>query len=57
MYGFYCVAFTDDLFAGKTLLDYTNLFFPNENFDKDLTSTSRTLIYMVKVKEVSNRKK
>ena len=57
MYGFYCVAFTEDLFAGKTLLDYTNLFFPNENFDKDLTSTSRTLIYMVKVKEVSNRKK
>ena len=30
MCGFYCIAFTEYMLAGKTLLDYTNLFFPND---------------------------
>ena len=30
MCGFYCIAFTEYMLAGKTLLDYTNLFPPND---------------------------
>ena len=26
----YCITFMEYMFAGKTLLDYTNLFFPND---------------------------
>ena len=29
MRGFYCNAFIEYMLAGKTLLDYTNLFSPN----------------------------
>ena len=29
MCGFYCIAFTEYMFAGKTLLDYTSLFSPS----------------------------
>ena len=27
---FYCIDFIEYMLSGKTLLDYTNLFFPNE---------------------------
>ena len=30
MYGFYCIAFVEYKLAGKPLLDYTNLFSPND---------------------------
>ena len=30
MCGFYCIAFKEYMLAGKSLLDYTNLFFPND---------------------------
>ena len=30
MCGFYCIAFIEYRLAGKTLLDYTNLFSPND---------------------------
>ena len=30
MCGFYCIAFIEYIIAGKTLLDYTYLRFPNE---------------------------
>ena len=30
MYGFYCITFVKYLLSGKTLLDYTNLFSPND---------------------------
>ena len=30
MCGFYCIAFIEYMLAGKTLLDYTNLLFPND---------------------------
>ena len=30
IFGFYCIAFIDYMLAGKTLLDYTNLFYPND---------------------------
>ena len=30
MCGFYCIAFAEYMRAGKTLLDYTNLFSPND---------------------------
>ena len=32
--GFYCIAFIEYMLAGKTLLNYTNLFSPN-NYKKD----------------------
>ena len=28
--GFYCIAFIEYMIAGNTLLDYTNLFSPND---------------------------
>ena len=30
MYEFYCIAFIEYMLAGRTLLDYTNLFSPND---------------------------
>ena len=30
MCGFYCITFIEYMLAGKTLLDYTNLFSPND---------------------------
>ena len=30
MCGFYCIAFIEYMLAGKTLLDFTNLFAPND---------------------------
>ena len=30
MGGFYCIAFIEYMLAGKTLLDYMNLFSPND---------------------------
>ena len=34
MYGYFCIEFIDFMFAGKTLIDYTNLFSPYD-FDKN----------------------
>ena len=34
MCGFYCIAFVEYMLAGKTLLNYTNLFSP-KNYKKD----------------------
>ena len=33
--GFYCIAFMEYILAGKTLLDYTNLFFPDDYKNND----------------------
>ena len=30
MCGYYCIAFINYMLKGKTLLDYTTLFFPND---------------------------
>ena len=30
MFGFYCITFIEYMLAGKTLLDYTNLFYTND---------------------------
>ena len=30
IWGFYCIAFIEYMLSGKTLLDYTNLFSPND---------------------------
>ena len=30
MYGYFCIAFIDFMFKGKSLSDYTNLFLPND---------------------------
>ena len=34
MCGFYCITFAEDMLPVKTLLDYTNLFSPN-NYKKN----------------------
>ena len=36
MCGFYCIAFIEYMLAGKTLLDYTNLFSPNDYKKNDI---------------------
>ena len=35
MCGYFCIAFTDFMPKGKSLLDYTNLFAPNESEKND----------------------
>ena len=30
MCGYFCIGFIDFMFTGKSLLDYTNLFCPND---------------------------
>ena len=37
MCGFYCITFIEYILAGKTWLDYTNLFFPNDYKKNDKT--------------------
>ena len=34
MCGYFCIGFIDFMFKGKTLIEYTNLFSPN-NFEKN----------------------
>ena len=34
MCGYFCIGFTDFMFAGKTLIDYTSLFLPYD-FEKN----------------------
>ena len=34
MCGYFCIGFIDFMFKGKSLLDYTNLFSPND-FEKN----------------------
>ena len=31
MYGYLCIGFIDSMLKGKSLLDYTNLFSPNDH--------------------------
>ena len=38
MCGCYCIAFTEYMFAEKTLLDYTNLFSPNDYKENEKTT-------------------
>ena len=39
MCGFYCIAFVEYMLAGKTLLDYTSLFYQNYYKKNDKIST------------------
>ena len=36
MWGYFCIGFTDFMFAGRTLIDYTSLFYPYD-FEKNET--------------------
>ena len=35
MYGYFCIGFIDFMLKGKSLLEYTNLFSPNEHKKND----------------------
>ena len=35
MFGYFCIAFIDVMFKGKSLTDYTNLFSPNNFLKSD----------------------
>ena len=37
MYGYFCIAFIDFIFKGRSLTDYTNLFSPNDFKKNDHT--------------------
>ena len=38
MCGYFCIGFIEFMLKGKSLLDYTNLFFPNDYEKNDKTS-------------------
>ena len=50
MCAFYCIAFIEYIIAGKTLLDYTNLFSPNDYKKND------KIIYMYSEDKNGKRK-
>ena len=35
MCGYFCIGFIDFMFVGKTLIDYTNMFFPHDFNEND----------------------
>ena len=37
MFGYFCIGFICFMLKGKNSLDYSNLFFPNENEKNDKT--------------------
>ena len=44
MYGIYCIAFIGYMLAGKTLLNYTKLYFPNDYKKTDKIRTNMSSI-------------
>ena len=54
MCGFYCIVFIEDMLLGKTLLDYTNLFSPNEYKNNDKIIYKYFKDKYVKVDETRN---
>ena len=38
MCGYFCIGFIEFMLKGKSLLDYTNLYFPNDYEKNDKTS-------------------
>ena len=51
MCGFYCIAFVEYMLAGKTLLDYTSLFYPNYYKKNDKISTLSMIILKTNMTE------
>ena len=45
MGGFYCIAFMEHMIAGKTLLDYINLFCPNDYQNNEKVMYTYTLSF------------
>ena len=64
MYIFYCIAFIEFMIAGKTLVDYTNLFWPNyyqenvkyyiSNLKINMTKENISLDFYLNVDETRN---
>ena len=52
MCGFYCTAFIEYMLAGKTLLDYTDLFSPN-----DLKKNDKIICKYLKAKYGKRKRK
>ena len=40
MCGYFCIGFINFMFAGKTLIDYTNMFSPHDLNKNDIISFS-----------------
>ena len=61
MWGFYCIVFKEYIITGKTLLDFTNLFSPNDyskndkiifKYFKDKYGNRKGLAFKVKKKKI-----
>ena len=55
MCGYFCIRFNDFILKGKILLDYTNLFFPNE-YEKNVKIILKQLIFSIDFKKVKMTK-
>ena len=65
MYGYFCIGFIDLMLKGKSLLDYTNLFSPNnhdrndktklKNFLKKLNKFKRIGMFATNIENVKNK--
>ena len=63
MYGYFCIGFIDFMLKGKSLLDYTNLFSPNdyEKNDKIIFSITKRMknyiaLFAVSIENLKNLK-
>ena len=50
MWGYFCIGFIDFMFAGRTLIDYTSLFYPYD-FEKNETIL---LLFTLKMNKYSS---
>ena len=54
MCGYFCIGFTDFMLKGKSLLEYTNLFYPNDY--KNNNKIIKRLLLWIYFKKVSRTK-
>ena len=56
MYGYLCIGFIDSMLKGKSLLDYTNLFSPNDHKKNKMIVWTVERIKKVKIQKLRGQK-
>ena len=56
MYGYLCIGFIDSMLKGKSLLDYTNLFSPNDYEKNKMIVWTVERIKKVKIQKLWGQK-
>ena len=56
MYGYLCIGFIDSMLKGKSLLDYTNLFYPNDYKKNKMIVWTVERIKKVKIQKLRGQK-